>query len=217
MNLGGLYRIRGKGIQKLCTIDRYRLHPCNDHRWNAWKGCQYIVFCANNEVCDFVNTELISPKIFRFPCNQLLTSFVSILSLVNIDISGRIESFQHLIKYLLGRQRRRFAFILLWDDIDHLTLRIKELHCHMSWLSCCDSFFKGSLEGIYSWLLAYCFAGWLPKRLVIGFWNIISTIIVIVGYHTGIVIKIIVVDRSSTSPGKKMNRRSICAAPSCDD
>jgi len=42
-------------------------------------------------------------------------------------------------------------------------------------------------------------------------------IIVIVGYRAGIVIEILVVDRSSASPGAGRKRRRRSVAPSCHD
>jgi len=125
MNLGSLHHICGKGIYKHGIIDSYRLHTCHDHRQNAWKGCLGVVFCAVNEACHIVTKGLISPQISSFPCNRLPTGFVWILPLVNIYISGRIQSFKRLIAYLLGCQQRRLAFILLLpDNIDLRMLKM---------------------------------------------------------------------------------------------
>jgi len=124
-NLGGLHRIHGKGIHKHRLIDSYRLHTCHDHCRNAWKGCLGIVFCADDEACHVVNKGLILPQISSFPCNRLLTGFVWILPLVNIYISGRIQSFKRLIGYLRGCQQCRLTLILLLlDNIDLPTLRM---------------------------------------------------------------------------------------------
>jgi len=125
MNLGGLHRIRSKGIHKHCIIDCYRLHMCHDHHQNTRKGCQGIVFCADDEAYHVVNNGLISPPISSISCNQLLTCVVSILSLLNIYISDRIQSFNRLIRYLLGCQQRRLtSILLLWDNIDLPMLKI---------------------------------------------------------------------------------------------
>ena len=82
--MGGLDRIRGKGIHKYRIIDSYRIHTCHDHCWNASKGCLGVVFCPNDEACHVVNKGLISPQISSFPCDQLLTGFIWILPLANI-------------------------------------------------------------------------------------------------------------------------------------
>ena len=133
MNLGGLHRIRGKGIHKHHIIASYMVHTCHDHRRNTWKGCLGVVFCTNDEACHVVNEGLISPQISSFSCNQLLICFVWILPLVNIYISGPIQSFQRLIRYLLGCQRCRLTFILLLQEyIDLPTLRMLGLRRHMS-------------------------------------------------------------------------------------
>jgi len=86
------------------------------------------------------------------------------------------------------------------------------------WLSCCDSFFMCWCEEIFLWPLAHCIAGWLPKRIVIGFWIVMLTMIVIFRSRAEIIIKILVVDQSSTSPtaGRKCRMRK-SAAPLCHD
>jgi len=130
MNLGGLHHIRGKGIHKHRIMDSYGLHTCHDHCRNAWKGCLGIVYCADNKACRVINKGVISPQISSFPCNQLVTGFVWICPLVKIYISGRIQSFKRLIRYLLGCQWRRLAFILLFrDNIDLTTLWMEGLRC----------------------------------------------------------------------------------------
>jgi len=106
MNLGGLHRIRGKGIHKHHIIDCYRFHAHHDHRRNAWKGFLGVVFCTNDEACYVLNKGLILPQISSVPYNQLLTGFIWILSVLNIYTSGWIQSFKRLIGYLLGFQRR---------------------------------------------------------------------------------------------------------------
>ena len=112
-------RICGKGIHIHHIVDGYRLHMWHDHCRNAWKHCLGIVFCANNEACHVPNKGLISPQILSFPCNQLLTSVIWILPLVNIYIGGQIQSFKLLMWYLLGWQRCRLSFILpLQDKMD---------------------------------------------------------------------------------------------------
>jgi len=48
---------------------------------------------------------------------------MAVLPLINIYIRGQIQSFIQLMKYLLGCQQRRLAFILLFrDNIDLLEL-----------------------------------------------------------------------------------------------
>jgi len=149
MNLGSLHPMCGKGIHKHLIIDSYRLQTCHDHRWNIWKGCLGIVFCADDEAYHVVNKRLISPQIHSFPFNQLLTSFIWILPLLIIYISGRIQSFKRLIRYLLGCQWRRFVSILfLWDIIVLPTLRTKGLSWRWGQLSCHNLFSKCWHEGI---------------------------------------------------------------------
>jgi len=97
MDLGSLHQIRGKAIYKHRLTDTYRFHTCHDHQLNTWKGCMGIVFFADNEACHIVNTELKSPQISSYPCNQLLTGIGWILPPVNIYISGRIQSFKLLM------------------------------------------------------------------------------------------------------------------------
>jgi hypothetical protein len=57
----------------------------------------------------------------------------------------------------------------------------------------------------------------LPNRLIVGFCNVISTIVVIVGYCAEIVIEILVVDRLSPSPGAGRKRRKRSVVRSCRD
>jgi len=96
-NLDGLHRIHGNGIHKHHVIDSYRLHRCHDYRQNTWKSWLGIVFCADNEACHCAKEGFILPQISSFPCNPLLTRLIWILPLVNIYISGRFQSFKHLI------------------------------------------------------------------------------------------------------------------------
>jgi len=196
MNLGGLHHTHGKGIHKHRIMDSYRLPTCHDHRWNTWKGYLGVVFCADDEACHVVNKGRTSPLISSFSCNKLLTGFVWILPRVNIDNSGRIQSFKRLIGYLLGCQQRRLAFIhLLRFNIDLPMVRLYGLLRRGSELSCCDLFSNCWCEGIFWWPPAHCSSAWSPNRLVVGFWNVISTIIVIFGYRAEIVIEIVIVDR----------------------
>jgi hypothetical protein len=82
-------------------------------------------YSPKDEACPVVNKGLISAQISSFPCNQLHTGFVWILPLVNTYIRRRIQSFQHLMGYLLGCQQQRLVLIvLLWDNIDLPTLRM---------------------------------------------------------------------------------------------
>jgi len=128
MNQGGIQRICGKGIPKHCIMDGYRLHSCHEHCWNAWKSCLCVVFCACDEACHVINKVLILPQIFCCPCIQLLIGLVWILRLVDIYISGKIQSFKCVFKYLLGCQQRRLLFILiLQDNIGSLMLTMSGL------------------------------------------------------------------------------------------
>ena len=196
MNLGGLHRIYGKGIDKHPIIDSYWLHMCHDHRWNVWKHCLGIVFCTHDEACHVFNKGLISPEISSFPCNQLFTGFIWILPLLSIYISGRIHSFQRLIEYLLPYQWHRLIFFLhLQNNLDLPTPRMLGLCQHRSSMSCCDSFSKCWWEAFFGWPLADCVPWWSPKRLVIGFRMIILGLIATVGYRAEIIIDIVIVDR----------------------
>ena len=65
---------------------------CHDHRQNACKGCLGVAFCADDVACHVINTGLIEPQISCFRWNQLLTGIMSIICLVNMYISGRIQS-----------------------------------------------------------------------------------------------------------------------------
>jgi len=142
MNLGGLHHFRGKEIHKHRIIDIYRLYMYHNHRRNTWYSWLGVVFCTDDEACHILNKWLLLPQVSSFPCNQLLNGFIWILPLVTIYISGRIQSFEYWIIYLLGCQRRKLAFILLLrDNIDLPTLRTKgscqcrsELCCR-NWLS----------------------------------------------------------------------------------
>jgi len=99
MNLGSLHHMGGNGIHKHHIINGYEIHTCHDHCWNAWKSCVGIVFCADDEACHSVNTELILRTISRFPSNQLLSGLIWILPLVHINIRGWIQSYRCLNKY----------------------------------------------------------------------------------------------------------------------
>jgi len=219
MNLGGLDHIRGKGIHKHHIIDSDKLYTCHSHHWNDWTWCLSVLFRADVEAWHIINKVLILPQISSFPCNQLLTSFVWSLPLGNIYIPVRKQSFNRIIGYLLGCEQCRLALLLLLsDNVKCLTIRMKGLHQLKSSLSCCDSFSKCWREGILWWPLAHCCPRWWPKWLVVGLWIVISTIVVIVGYHAEIVIEFLVVVRLSASCGagsKKRRRRS--AAYSCHD
>jgi hypothetical protein len=216
MNLGSLHRIWGKGIQKFPIIDSNRLHTCHDHRWNGSEVCLGVVFCAKNEACYVVIKGLIPRQIFMFASNQLLIGFVWIHPLVNIYISRRIQSFKHSMRYLLVCQRHWLAFILLLRDNNDLSkLRMQGLRQRRRWLSCRGLFCKWWYEGWFWWPHAHCFPGWSPKRLIVRLWIITSTIIVIVGYRAGIVIKIHVGDWLSATPGAGRERRRRSAVPSC--
>jgi len=182
MNLDGPHRIRWKGIHKHRRIDSYRLHTCHDHCRNACKGCLGCVFCADDEAWYVINKELILPLISSFRCNELLTGFVWFLPVVNIYISGRIESSKHFIGYILGCQRRRLTFNLLpWDNIDLPTITIYGMRRCRSQLCCRDLFSKRWRGGMCWWLLADYFPEWSPKWIIVRLWIVISTIIVIVG------------------------------------
>jgi len=65
----------------------------------------------------------------------------------------------------------------------------------------------------------YCVPGWSPKRLIVRFYIVMSTISEIVGYHAEIVLEILIVDRLSASPGagRKRRRRRRSVAHSCHD
>jgi len=219
MKLSGLHRICANRIHKHYMINSNQIHTCHDHCWNAWKICLGIVFWVDDEVCHIISTVHISLLISSVLGNQLLTNFVWILDPVNLYISGQIQSFKYLIRYLLGCRQHRPAFILLlWANIDVPTLKMYGLWQCMGELSCHNSFCRCWCQGMLWWPLADCVSGWSPKMLIVRFWSVISTIIVIVGYCAEIVIEILVVDRSSTSPGswmKRSKRRS--AAPSSDD
>jgi len=155
---------------------------------------------------------------FQLSMQPIAHRLCLILPLVTMYICGRIQSFKRLIQFLLGCQRRRLAFIiLLRDNMDLPTLRMYGLRRGRSWLSCHDSFSKCWCEGIFWWPLAHCFPGWWPKRLVVGSWIVILTIIVIVGYRAEVVIEILIVDRSSASPGAGWKRRRRSSAPCCHD
>jgi len=150
MNLAGLHRICGKGIHTHHIIDTYRLHMCHDHRWNAWKGCLQRVFCPNNEACHVFNRWLTSPQILSVRWNQLLTIFIRMLPQLNINVTGQIQSFKHLIAYLLGCRRRNLMFILLLlENIDLPMVRMYALRQHASKLSCHNSYSKCWQEGIF--------------------------------------------------------------------
>jgi hypothetical protein len=152
-------------------IDRYRLHMCHDNRQNSWMGCLGVVFCAKDEDSLVVNKELISPRISRFPCNQLLNGFVCILRLLNLVFSEWIQSFWHWIEYVLRCLRCRLVFILirLRDNIDLLTLRMEGLEWNRSELRYRNLFSKCCCEAMSLWPHANCFPGWSLKRLVIRF------------------------------------------------
>jgi len=192
---------------------------CHDHRWNTWKSCLEVVFCADDEACLIIIIGLISPHISCFPCNQLRTSCVWILPLVNICISRRIQLFKRLIKYHIRCQRCRLAFILLLQDNVHLLMiRMYGLSWCRSWMSCCDLFSKCWREGILWSPLAHCFPRWMLKRLILWFWIDISTIIVIVLYCAEIVIETLILDRLSASPGARRKRtRWRSEVPWCHD
>jgi len=133
MNFDCLHRICDKGNYAHRKFDSYRPHMFHDYHWNTSQGFLGVGFCANNEACNVVNNRLISPPISGFPCNQLLTSVVWILALVNIHISGRIQSCKRFIRFLVGSWWRRLPFIFpLWDNIHLLTLRMLGLQWHWS-------------------------------------------------------------------------------------
>ena len=104
MNLGGLHRICHNGTLKHRIISSYRLHTCHDHCQTTWKCCLGGGFCADIEASHVIKKGLIVPHISSFPCNQLLTSLVWILPLVNLFISGQIQSFIHIVQDFLGCQ-----------------------------------------------------------------------------------------------------------------
>jgi len=116
MNLGSLHRILGKSIHKHCIIDSYRLHTSHDNRRTAGTSWLGVVFCANDETCHIVNKRLILGQISSFPWNQLLSSFLWILPLVNTYICGWIQWLKLSIQYLLRCQRCRLTSILLLRD-----------------------------------------------------------------------------------------------------
>jgi len=219
MDLHGLPWIRGKGIHEHRIIRSCRVQMCHVHCRNAWMTCLGVVFSADNEGCHVINTGLISPQISSFQCNQLLDGHVRILVVINIFISGQIQLFKHLNKYLLGCQPGRLAFVLLLRDTIHpTTLRMWGLCQLRRWFCCRYAFSKWWCEGIFWRPLAHCFPGWLQKRLVIRFWNVIVMIISIGGYHAEIILEILIVDTLSASPcaGRK-RRRNRCVAPWCHD
>ena len=128
INLGGLHCIHGRGIHTHPMIDCYRLDMCHDHRWNTGRHCVGIVICAHDDACNVVNKVPISPQISGVPCNQSLAFFVCIFPLVNMHISGQIQSFKHLIWHRLGCQPHRLTFIILLRvNIDLLMLRMRGL------------------------------------------------------------------------------------------
>jgi hypothetical protein len=218
MNLGGLHRMCGKWIQKHHIFDSDRLYMCHDRCWNAWKGCLGMVFCANDEACNIFNKGLILPLSASCWCNQLLTSFIWILVLVNIYISGRIEWFKHLIGYLLGCQWHRFTFIiLLRDNVTLLALQMRGFGQGKSQVSCRNSFSKCWCERT-SWRpLGHCCPGRSLNWLVVRFWIDISMINDIFCNSAEIIIEIHVAGRSSVSPSAGRKRRTRRVAPSFHD
>jgi len=96
-NLGGSHCIRGKVIHKHSLIDGDWIHMCHDHPRNACKSFLGVQLFADNQAFYIVYKELISPQISIFPCDQMLTSVISILPLVNIYISRRIPLLKHKI------------------------------------------------------------------------------------------------------------------------
>jgi len=110
--LGHLQYFCGNAMHKHCIFSTYSLHTCHDHCWNAWKSCLGIVFCAHHEACHVFNKELISPLISSFPCNQLITGYVWIHSILDTYMCGRIQSSEPFIESRVGWQGRRVLFIL---------------------------------------------------------------------------------------------------------
>ena len=79
-------------------------------------------------------------------------------------------------------------------------------------MSCRYSFLKCWREGFLFWSLFHCFPGMSGKRVIIGFWFVIMTINVIIGYCADIVTKILIMDRlySSPGPGSRRSRKDKC-------
>ena len=196
------------------------LHTCHDNCRNAWRHCQGVLFCADDEACHVFNKELISLHISSFPCNQFLTSFVWILPAVNIYVSGQIQLFKHFIGYDLWNQQQKPEFILLLqDNVNFPTLMNYRLHRHRSQVRWRDRSSKCWYEGIFRFPLAHCFPGWSPKRLVIRFGIVILTVIVTVGKHAESLIEILIINGSYASPSAstKRRRRRRSVAHSCHD
>ena len=197
----------------------YRLHMCHEHRLNAWKSCQGVVFCANTDACHIVNEWLILRQISSCPWNNLLIGLVWIPPLVTIYVDGPIQLCTYLIEYLLGCLLCTPGFILLLrDTIDLPPLRMSWWCPHRRWLSCRDTISNCWHEWISCWSLAHCIPAWSLNRLIIGFWIVSSTILEIVQYQAEIDVQIHILSTSSASPGvgrMRKGRRSV--GPLCHD